>query len=428
MAKEAPMNLPYLLKNKLKDYLRRPWKFIKRLPGNLKLASARTLYRVSPSLVGENAGSLYPPEKVCKSTAGWMSEHGARFGAAIREIDAACVVDNPLPKTVHEEIRHQFLIDVKYDYASTFIATIPNGRMWGDGFIITPDNQILDDVSVDFRSLATHQSSVMLDWKLQPLAKFDGSVAILATDGGALYYHWLFQLLPRLELIRRAGIDLASIDTFVVNSLKSKFQRDTLARLGIDLGKVVESSSVSYLQAQNLIVPSIPLGGGCFAPWMCDFLRRSFISADKADVKASSRRLYITRERAGYRRVLNEAAVVDFLGKRGFETVAFETMSVVEQATTMANCDVVFAPHGGGMSNLMFCSPGTKVIEIFSPELVAAYFWKICNQIGLDYYYVLGKGDAATLASNYPQSWNPRIDIEIDINTLEKTLALAGVH
>ncbi len=57
----------------------------------------------------------------------------------------------------------------------------------------------------------------------------------------------------------------------------------------------------------------------------------------------------ITRERAGYRRVLNEAEVVAFLGKLGFETVAFETMSVVEQATTMANCDVVVAPHGGGM-------------------------------------------------------------------------------
>src|SRR5690349_15926048 len=110
LVKEAPrMTALYLLKNRLKDYLRRPWKFFRRLPADLRLHGARAAHGISPALVGDRSSSLYPPDKVCKSTAAWIGEHGARFGAAFREVDAAYVVDNPLPKTVHEEIRHQFL-------------------------------------------------------------------------------------------------------------------------------------------------------------------------------------------------------------------------------------------------------------------------------------------------------------------------------
>jgi capsular polysaccharide biosynthesis protein len=421
------MTLAYRLKNKLKDHLRKPWKFFKRLPVDLELYGARAASRFFPGRFFIEPNRLHPPSRLCPSTVAWVAASGIQLGASVRQVDPACVVANPLPKTVHANVRQQFLIDRAYDYAGTFVAKIPQGRMWGHGFIITPDDQVLEDVSIDFRSLATHQSSVLLDWKLQPLKTIDGRVAVLATDGGALYYHWLLQLLPRLELIRRAGMDWSSVDYFVVNSTKSKFQRDTLALLGIDQSKIIESSATGYLRARELIVPSVPLGGGCFWPWMNDFLRNTFISKNKSDVKISGRRIYITRERAGYRRVFNEAEVVEFLRRRGFEIVAFEAMTVVEQATTMAACDVVVAPHGGGLSNLVFCSPGTKVIEIFSPELVAAYFWKICNQLKLDYYYVLGKGDPATLAPDYPQSWSARTDIEVDLKTLEQTLDLAKV-
>jgi capsular polysaccharide biosynthesis protein len=144
-------------------------------------------------------------------------------------------------------------------------------------------------------------------------------------------------------------------------------------------------------------------------------------------MQPSGRRLYISRGLAGYRRVLNESEVVSFLTERGFEVAAMETMSVPEQAAVMAACDVVIGPHGGGMSNLVFCTPGTKVVEIYSPELVATYFWRLSNRLDLDYYYMLGKGKLTTLESDYPQSWDAHQDIEVDLNVLGQTLTLAGI-
>ena len=79
------------------------------------------------------------------------------------------------------------------------------------------------------------------------------------------------------------------------------------------------------------------------------------------------------------------------------------------------------------MSNLVFCMPGTKVVEIYSPELVATYFWRLSNRLDLDYYYMLGNGSPTTLDTDYPQSWDSRTDIEVDLDLLQQTLTLAEI-
>jgi hypothetical protein len=59
---------------------------------------------------------------------------------------------------------------------------------------------------------------------------------------------------------------------------------------------------------------------------------------------------------------------------------------------------------------------------------VGTYFWKLSSQLNLDYYYLLGMGDPATLDVNYPQSWDARADIEVDLDLLQRTLTLANLH
>ena len=58
---------------------------------------------------------------------------------------------------------------------------------------------------------------------------------------------------------------------------------------------------------------------------------------------------------------------------------------------------------------------------------MATYFWKLCNQLDLNYYYTIGKGHPATLDTDYPQSWDARADIEADLDLLRQTLALAEI-
>jgi capsular polysaccharide biosynthesis protein len=418
----------YRLKNWLKSVFRKPWKAATRTPSRLTLIAARTVRRFVPQ-IGIDRDILYPPIGVCASTEEWVSSVGKAAGADFRAVDVRYMADHVLPKTVHREIRRQFLVDEAYPCPATFVARIPNGRVLGEGLIITEDNQLLDDISITFgEPLEAKLKQVRREWAIRPLSHLNGTVAVLSTAGAMLYYHWLFQLLPRFHLIERSGIDLHSIDYFVVNSAKAPFQRESLEALKIDHRKIIESSKVPYLRATTLIVPSVPLGGGCYAVWMREFLRQTFLGEGGNESPRTNRRLYISRGSAGYRRVLNEPEVVRFLDKYGFEQAKFEAMSVRQQAATIASCEAIVAPHGGGLSNLIFCRPATKVIEIYSPELVAGYFWKISTLLGLDYYYLLGKGSASSTDTDYPQTWDAHADIEVDLDQLQETLARSNLH
>jgi capsular polysaccharide biosynthesis protein len=419
------MIIGYRVKQWLKNVLRKPLRNLRWLLIRVELSAMRMANQLPFVSIEHNR--LYPPKNSCASTLDWISQFGRKMQADIQLVDASYIAVNKAPKTIYAHIRRTLSMDQDYVCPQTFVACVPRGRVLADGIIITPDDQLLDDVSVTFRSSADTLANIRRYWSAQQIRDVDGTVAVLATYGGSLYYHWLFQLLPRFELIRRAGHNVEDIDHFLVSTPKAQFQRESLEALAIDNNKIIDSSTAPYLRARKLIVPSVPLSGGCFAPWMCEFLRSTFLSGYDRQGKSSGRRLYILRGNASYRRVLNEAEVVQHLGRLGFEAMLFETLTVRQQAATMASCDVVVAPHGGGLSNLVFCSPGTKIIEIFSAELVAAYYWKLSNQLGLDYYYMLGKAPAAALEPNYAQSWDAHRDIEVDLDTLRKTLALARV-
>jgi hypothetical protein len=74
------------------------------------------------------------------------------------------------------------------------------------------------------------------------------------------------------------------------------------------------------------------------------------------------------------------------------------------------------------MSNLVFCSPATKVIEIFSPLYVNVCYWALSEEVGLDYFCVLGQGrvpDHGIDPHFVPAS------IAVDIDDLRRTLDLA---
>jgi capsular polysaccharide biosynthesis protein len=414
----------YQQKNWIKRQVRPVWILARRWLRRLRLNLARTA-ALTP-FVSIDRYRLYPPYRVCASTREWVSTADRKFEATFRDVDTAQTISYSLPKTVHSSVRQQF--EIEHTWSETFVVSFLGGRATRRGFVITSDDQFLNDASVYFWApRATVQEAISEDWKLEPLTEVDGRVAVLATQGAELYYHWLFQLLPRYELIQRAGISASDVDYYYVNSQSSRFQRETLGLLGIEPSRIIDGDKVPYLKARELIVPSVPLGASCFRPWMMDFLRDKFLPKNWHDMGPSGRKLYISRGLAGYRRVLNESEVISFLQERGFEVAAMETMSVPEQAAVLAACDVVIGPHGGGMSNLVFCTPGTKVVEIYSPELVATYFWRLSNRLGLDYYYMLGKGGPMVLESDYPQSWDARQDIEVDLNVLGQTLALAGI-
>jgi tetratricopeptide (TPR) repeat protein/capsular polysaccharide biosynthesis protein len=298
---------------------------------------------------------------------------------------------------------------ITFEYFDQFVAIIPQGKAWITPqinywnvckaiAIITPDNQLLADVSRDYpgqlpgcTNYHPSQHQIFKQNTLPPLQKIDGSVAVLSGLSGHIYFHWMVDILPRIALLKRSGINLNQIDKFMVNSIRLPFQRETLQKLGIPLNKVLESDQFSHIQAKQLIVPSFAGYLGWLEPWAIDFLRQQFLTPD---IKATSdypQRIYISRAHARHRRVLNETEVMEKLSQYGFVSIQLETLSFTEQVGLFSQAEAIIAPHGSGLTNIMFCHPSAQVAEFVSPHYNRHYYWVISQYLGLEHYCLTGE-------------------------------------
>ncbi|MGB3766241.1 MAG: tetratricopeptide repeat protein [Phormidesmis sp.] len=338
---------------------------------------------------------------------------------------------------------------------STFAATIPNGRAWiapkqndwavcHEIAVFTPDNFLLADLSRSYpwhlpgcqNHDAINHSIFQRDKPLPPPQQLPGKVAILSGLSGHIYYHWLFDVLPRLEILRenleQQGLDLSNIDYFVVNNFEKSYQIETLAALGIPAKKVVESDRIPHIQADELVVPSFAGHFDWVPPSSIDFLRRTFLPSTPptADLKRTPpprehpkpRRLYISRAQAKYRHIFNEPAVIELLSQFDFTSVNLETMTVADQVQLFAQAEIVVAPHGSGLTNLAFCSPSTAVIECFSPHYLRTDYWMISQYLQLNHHYLIGESFACDPLRQlmYPSGLTE--DFSVDISALRSLL------
>jgi capsular polysaccharide biosynthesis protein len=93
----------------------------------------------------------------------------------------------------------------------------------------------------------------------------------------------------------------------------------------------------------------------------------SRLAPDPAGRAGSGSVLFVRRPRAQGRSIVNEAELIEGLAGRyaGFAAVSLDDMSFTQQVSAFANARAVICPHGGGLSNIMFCAPGTIVVEFF---------------------------------------------------------------
>ena len=330
------------------------------------------------------------------------------------------------PITIHKQINSDFSKTQVFT-KEVFVSILKNAQAYAESMasvVVSSSNQILEDISTG------HSNLVVASGKLYKPYILNGKVAFLSSKwGSSCYFHWMLEILPRIELLRKIGIKLESIDNFVLYQSNRKFNLDTLNQLGIPQTKIIDSYDYPYIQAKQLLTPSI-IGGVRGSQWVLDFLRQTFLDSSSSCDK-SSKFIYISRRNALGRRVINEEEVTELLSKYGFECVLPESMSVKEQASLLSQAKVVITPHGSGLTNIVFCKPGTKIIELFSPDYINPCYWQLSNKCNLEYYYLLGQNLTESKLKPYKKEEinrrrNTCCDLLIDLNELEKTLAIAG--
>lgn len=105
-----------------------------------------------------------------------------------------------------------------------------------------------------------------------------------------------------------------------------------------------------------------------------------------APVKGGNR-IYVSRADAKQRRVLNENCLTRRLREYGFESYGLSKLSLRQQINLFYSADIVVAPHGAGLSNLLFADR-TSVLELHPAPTVATHFYMLSKRMGHQYKFV----------------------------------------
>jgi hypothetical protein len=98
-------------------------------------------------------------------------------------------------------------------------------------------------------------------------------------------------------------------------------------------------------------------------------LRRARLSGT-----ALPRRLYVSRQGAGRRRIANHEEFLAVVEAAGFETRRMEDLDFWDQAAHFAAAECVVTVHGAGCANLLFSRPGTALVEMYPRPLLSHQF------------------------------------------------------
>lgn len=292
-----------------------------------------------------------------------------------------------LPDT--DEVKlHRFSLDEN----SYIVAEVPCGRIFTnrlDNITVMYGRKLLPAVSWQYHDdgVLHDEENFFLTKKILPLQlphSIEGSVISLLTGGGGNYnyYHWLFDSLPRLELISKVIGSRFEVKYYIPENTR-EFQKETLAMLGISEESLISSKDFSYICADYCFASSHPRNDQ-IPFWILNFLRKSFLK--HASNQKFSPFVYIERgDSVNARRLLNESELYNTLKPLGFESYRLAELSVRDQIALFSNARMIVGVHGAGFANLAFTAKGTVVYELFASNYVLLMYRSISAQLDLNY-------------------------------------------
>lgn len=164
------------------------------------------------------------------------------------------------------------------------------------------------------------------------------------------------------------------------------------------------------VQVPELLLPAVDPFSGFVHPDIPALLRRTF--AHLLVTSAPRPAIYVSRRRAARRALSGEDELEERLVARGFQVVFAEDLTLPEQIRLFASARAVVAPHGAGLTNLLWADRPGLVVEIHPLGTFNDCYARLALDRGLDYRYA----DAETSDA----SGSGRVPVRAVLDTLDR--------
>ncbi|HEY4651309.1 MAG TPA: glycosyltransferase family 61 protein [Pontibacter sp.] len=306
------------------------------------------------------------------------------------------------------------------------VVEIPEGRLHTDNessiAVLSRDNKLIDNVSLSLlngKVTGPEQNNIFRQRLFTEPVKVQGTVFTMLSGGAGINNigHWFLDVLPRLHLLQKSNL-FDQVDWFLVPSTRYSYQTETLELLGIPKEKIISGEEYTHLVADRLIASTAPRGNHTLVPqWLLTYVREAFVSVvaspEPEPVQAEGPLLFISRKDSSVRNVLNEDELQQVLKQYGFNTILSSKLSITDKINLFSKARFVLSPTGAGLISMLFCQPGTKLVEIFNEGFVIEPFYDIATKLDLDYKYIICKSQGKR-ARNATQGQHDHLVVETD--------------
>ena len=237
--------------------------------------------------------------------------------------------------------------------------------------------------------------------------RIKGNIFSLLTGGAGKnnYWHWIFDVLPRIGILERANFKIKP-NYYLLPSLSKNYQSETLLDLKISQKKLIDGEKNKHLLCNNLISVDHPINLTNnpskaitnIPNWVISWLRKKYIKRIFSK-SILPKKIFIDREldsNISVRKIVNNEEVKNTLINLGFTSICLSHLNFKKQVELFSSANFIVGLHGGGFANLVFSKKKTKVIELASKHSgdVILNLAKKCN---LRYQRIIEKNNSNDL-------------------------------
>lgn len=180
------------------------------------------------------------------------------------------------------------------------------------------------------------------------------------------YFHFITEVLTS---VLHAYKDYPGVSIYCKTS---SFTIPLLRWFGVD-GSVSQTIPKNSMEIE---APFVECGN--ISPYKLSLLR------EKIEKKVTFERTHgILIRRQKSRQITNETEVFMYLRRKfpHLQWVIFDSLSVEDTANLFAKASIIFAPHGAGLTNMIFSPPETRIIECMPIELPNVCYWHMSEML-----------------------------------------------
>lgn len=193
--------------------------------------------------------------------------------------------------------------------------------------------------------------------------------------------HCLFDKFPRLQVY---GAQFPGERLTALMFSDTAYYREALASFGHEL--LAPEGLRWTVRADRLVVLSNHRRGEVMHPgfsaadWALDFI------GERLQARSlGSRRIYVSRQDAGVRRLINEREVAARFEAQGFEVTVLTGLGFEEQRSMFMQASHIAGVHGAGLANQVFAARGAGLLEIMPPLAGTFAYWVMAQGLGQSY-------------------------------------------